>query len=308
MIKRIMQIAAVTVAAISMTACSVAANSDEIYVHKGGGIVEAADPKGCVTPASRELEKPGDSYYAYPANQRVYDFTGGTNSDGSPFTVVSKDGQTLTIPGTLSFSLNTNCDVLQRFHDKIGSRNAAYFKDGMATTPEGWNKVLSLYMRPALDSTLDRVAKQYSWSQLYGDPSIKDEMNAAVNASVKALINQQFEGNDEFFLNYSALIQQPQAPADLVSLAKDQEVNNRSAANAQAKAEADAKALEAAALAQIAQKNAELTIAQKEAQIKAAEIAAYGGVKNWLDAQAVEKGLNPWQPSWNGGVIVDGTK
>jgi len=51
-----------------------------------------------------------------------------------------------------------------------------------------------------------------------------------------------------------------------------------------------------------------LKVAEKQAQIKAAEIAAYGGVKNYLDAKAIEKGLNPWQPTFNGGALVDTTK
>jgi regulator of protease activity HflC (stomatin/prohibitin superfamily) len=308
MIKRIMLVVVAIFAALFMTGCSVAANSDEVYVHKGGGVWEAADPKGCITPASREFQKPGDAYYAYPANQRDYNFTGGDKTDGPPFSVVSKDGQTLTVVGTLFFTLNPNCDVLQRFHDKIGNRKGAYFTEGMENTPEGWLEVLNLYMRPALDSTLDRVAKQYTWSQLYSDPSIKDELNAAVNDKVRQLINQQFEGNDEYFINFSAQILQPQAAADLVALAKDQEINTRQAANAEVKARADAKALEVKANAQVAQKEAELRVAQKEAQIKAAEINAYGGVKNWLDAKAIEKGLNPWQPMYSGGAIIDTTK
>jgi hypothetical protein len=302
MIKRIMLIVAAIIAVFAMTGCTVATNSDETLVHKGGGIIEAADPKGCLAPASREMQKPGDTYYPYPANQRVYDFTGSQDGDGAPFSVVSQDGQTLTVPGTLSFSLNNNCDVLQRFHDKIGNRYGAYMDDGK--TSDGWTKMLNIYMRPALDSTLDRVAKQYPWQKLYSDPTIKDELNRAVNESVRNLINQQFEGNDEFFVNYSALIQQPQAAAELVAAVKANEVSKAEANATETKAKADAKALEAAAGAQVSQKEAELKVARIEAQIKQAEIAAYGGVKNWLDAQAVAKGLNPWQPTYGGSVLT----
>lgn len=306
--KKIVAIALAGGVALALTGCSTAAQSDEVVVHKGGGIVEAAVAKGCILPATRELSKPGDAYYSYPSSPRVYDFTGGKNSDGDPFNVVSSDGQTLTVPGTLTFSLNTTCEILQRFHDKYGSRNGAYFTDGMQNTPDGWVKVLNIYMRPALDSTLDRVAKQYKWTQLYSDPTIKDELNKAVNESVRTLINQQFESNDEYFVGYSALIQQPQAPSDLVNLAKSQELNARTAANTEAKAKADAAAAEAAAKSQVTQKQAELKIAELNAQIKAAEIAAFGGVQKWLDSKAIEKGLNPYQPTYGGGVLVDKTK
>lgn len=284
-------------------ACTVpSTSSDEILVHKGGGPFDDQGPRGCINPSTRSVEDANDNYYAYPANQRVYDFTGSENSDGAPFTVVSKDGQTLTIPGTLSFNLNTNCDVLQTFHDKIGNNNRAYMEDGK--TGEGWRKVLNLYMRPALDSTLDRIAKQYTWTQLYGDPTIKDEMNKAVNQSVRALVNQQFEGDQEFFQNYSSLIQQPQAPADLIALAKNEEVSKKEAANTEAKAKADAAAAKAAADAQVAQKQAELTVAKLQAQIKAAEIAAYGGIRDYNNAKAIEQGLNPFQPTYGGNVLT----
>lgn len=295
-------------AALSLAGCSTAANSDEIIVHKGGGLFEAAVSKGCIKPAERELSKPGDAYYPYPASQRQYKFSTDKDADGPPFSVVSKDGQTLTVTGTLFFSLNQDCNVLQDFHDKIGHRNSAYFPNGMEDTPEGWVKVLTAYMRPALDSTVDRVSKQYTWTQLYGDPTIKDELNRAVNESVRNLINQQLEGNNEYFTNYSAQILQPIAPAELVNLAKGEEVSKKTAANTEAKAKADAAAAEAAARAQVAQKNAELTVARLQAQIESEKIAPFGSAKAYNDYLAIQKGLNPYQPTYGGGTMVDATK
>lgn len=297
--KKITLVLAAIFAMLAFTGCSVAANSDEIIAHKGGGLIEAAEDKGCILPATRELQKPGDSYYTYPSNQRVYDFTGSKDSDGAAFTVVSKDGQTLTTPGTLSFSLNTDCKTVQAFHDRVGNRYVAY-------ESEGWNEMLNIHFRPALDATLDRVAKQYTWTQLYSDPSIKDELNKAVNESVRNLINQQFDGEFEFFVGYSALIQQPQAAKELVDAAKANEVSKAQALATETKAKADAAAAESAANAQVTQKQAELKVAQIQAAIKRAEIAAYGSVQQWLDAQAIAKGLNPYQPNFSGsGVIVD---
>lgn len=298
----------VVIVAIVMLSSTVSTGSDEVLVHKGGGIVEAATAKGCVTPATRELKKPGDSYYSYPANQRDYNFTNSESRDGDPFTVVSKDNQTLVIYGTLFFTLNQDCKTLQEFHDKIGNRKSAYFTEGMDKTPAGWLNVLNTYMRPALDSTLDRVAKQYTWTQLYSDPSIKDELNNAVNAQVKSLINQQFEGNAEYFTNYSAQILQPQAPQELVDLAKSQEISARTAANVEAKAKADAAAAKAAADAQVAQKDAELKVAKIQADIEAQKMAPYGSIREYNNFLAIEKGLNPYQPSYGGGVLVNPSK
>jgi len=318
MIKRIMLIVAAIIAAFAMASCTVDTPSDGTLVHKGGGIIEAADPKGCVIPASKEISKPGDSYYLYPTSQRYYAFNASyrppaeegqasTGADGPPITVVSKDGQTLTISGTLSFNLNTNCDVLQRFHDNVGNREHAYF-DSTDRVPQGWTNLLNTYMRPPLDATLDRVAKQYDWKSLYSDVTIKDKMNEEINRQISTLINERFTGADDYFLNFSSLVLQPTADADLVASVKQKELSVAQAQATQSKAEADAAAAEAAAKSQVAQKKAELTVAQLQAQIKAAEIQAYGGVKNWLDSKAIEKGLNPWQPTYSGGALVDTTK
>ena len=306
--KRIMLAVVGVLTALALTGCTVASNSDEIKVHKGGGLVEAAVDKGCVQPAQRELQKPGDDYYPYPAGQRWYKFSNDPDADGGPFNVVSKDNQTLTVVGTLYFSLNQDCDILQKFHDEIGNRNTAYFSEGMQKTPDGWRTVLNTYMRPALDATVDRVAKQYTWVQLYSDPTIKDELNQTVNERVRELINQQLEGDYEYFVNYSAQILQPIAPQELVDLAKTEEVSKKNALNTEAKAKADAVAAQAAAEAQVAQKTAELKVKQLEAQIEAAKIAPFGSAREYNNYLAIQKGLNPYQPQYGAGVLVDGTK
>ena len=294
-------------ASAALTACSTSAASDEIYVHKGGGIFESKADKGCVAAADREISKPGDEYFAYPANQRTYKFTGDAKTDdGAPFEVVSKDGQPMTVPGAVNFSLNTDCKVLQKFHDKIGNRYQAYLDNG--TESPGWSQMLNIYFRPAVDATLDRVAKQYNWRELYADPAIKDEINKQVNAQVSALINQQFEGNEEFFVNYASLIQQPRADGELTKAVKQAETAKAQAVATETASKANASAAEAKANAEVAQKTAELKVAVIEAQIKAAEVKSFGGPEAWAKNQAVQKGLNPWQPTYGGNTIVDPQK
>ena len=285
-------------------ACTIPSTSgDEILVHRGGGMFEDQSPKGCINPAQRSVEGPGDNYYSYPANQRTYNFSSSQDADGPPIEVVSKDGQRLTISGTLSFNLNTNCDVLQAFHTKVGNREHAYF-DNFPETPAGWVTVLNTYMRPALDATLDRAAKQYDWRTLYQDVTIKDKMNQDVNDQILRLVNDRFEGNEQFFINFSSLILQPQADADMLKTVKDNELSKAQAAATESKAKADAAAAEAAAKSQVAQKEAELKVAEIQAKIKRAEIDAYGGIKDYNNNLAIEKGLNPFQPTYGGSVLT----
>lgn len=278
--------------------------SDEIYVHKGSGFTEGKEDKGCVEPATREIfwgQGAGDDYFAYPVSQRVFDFTKEGQGDADPFTVISKDGQSLKVPGTLSFYLNTECKAVTAFHDKVGNRYQAYMQDGQDSG--GWVKVLNIYMAPSIDATLDRIAKKYTWKELYADVSIKDEMNRVMNAEVARLINQQFLGDIEYFTNFEALIQQPIADADLVAAVKQEETSRAQAVATKAKAEADAEAAEAKALAEVAQKDAELKVALIEKQIKEAEIRAYGGAENYINFLAVQKGLNPFQPVYGGALV-----
>jgi hypothetical protein len=47
-----------------------------------------------------------------------------------------------------------------------------------------------------------------------------------------------------------------------------------------------------------------LKVALIEAQIRAAEIRSYGGAEAWAKAQAVAKGINPWQPSYGANTLV----
>lgn len=288
-------------AVLGVGACSIPnTQSDEVFVHKGGGPFENHSAKDCIEPASRKVESAGDDYYSYPANTRVYDFRGVKGSDGAPIETVSKDGQPVKMKGTVSFRLNTNCPVLTRFHDQIGFRYKAYFPDGTGgDVPKGWMDVLNLYFRPALDATLDRISKQYDWRDQWANPAIKDEINTQVNEKLKDLINQQLPGNDEFFLDYSALILQPEPDPDLVATVKQAEESRAQAIATEAAAKANAAAAEAAAKSQVAQKKAELEVALIEAKKQSALIGSYGGPREYNNHLAISKGLNPFQPIYN---------
>ncbi|CCI54425.1 MAG: SPFH domain-containing protein [Tetrasphaera jenkinsii] len=296
---------------------TVASPADEVAVHKGGGVIEAPNSKGCVSANSRQIRKPGDKYYWYPASQRTYNFTGGDGADHESFSVVSKDFQQLEVPGSVEFTLNVDCTVLTRFHDAIGNRYHAFYtsSDEWSETNDGWQRMLDLYFAPALDATLDRVAKKYTWKELYADPTIKDEMNRTVNEQLATLIQQKMPGEDEFFQGFSALIQQPRPSDALVQALSDEEAGRAQAAAAKAKAVADAeteqaravaeaKALEAAAAAQVAQKEAEARIARLEAQIKESEIGPFGSAKEYNNNLAIQNGLNPYQPTYGGSVLT----
>ena len=295
-----------------LSSCSQAETaSDETAVQVGGGIFEGRPTKDCIDNGIREVNwgsGAGDSYFYYPESQRVYDFRGGEGADAEPIQVVSQDNQPVSIPGTIQFSLATDdCDVLKAFHDNIGRRYSAYMVDGPdgRRTDTGWIKMMDVYLGAAANSTMDRVAKQYTWQQLYGDPAIKDEINSAVNEEIARLVNQQTDGDEVFFIEFSALLQQPLPDPELIQSLKDIETGKAAAEAVETRAIADAAAAEAAAGAQVAQKQAELQVAEIDAAIQASEIAPFGSVENYNNWLAIQGGLNPFQPSYGGSTIVD---
>ena len=298
--KRAKIIAGAGIGAMLFTGCSTVSTApDEVAIHVGGGPLEKAEVKGCVEPSVRQnFNSFADNYYFYPANQRTFDFTGRQNSDREPFSVVSKDNQTVSVPGSVEFSLNTECDVLVPFHIRVGSRHQAYNTESGQPTSEGWAKMLDLYLGRAVDATLDRVAKKYTWRELHSDPSIRDEMNKEVNATIAAIVNQQFNGDEEFFTGFSALIQQPVADETLLAILKDEEASRAAAQATEVRAVADAEAAKKAAEAQVSTKEAEAKIAELEAEIRKAEMAPFESVQQFNDYMAITKGINPYQPTY----------
>ncbi len=300
---------AIAAAVLVLTGCSMpSTQADEVLVHKGSGITEGHEAKGCVPAATRQVNwgtGMGDDYYPYPASQRFYDFLKSEKegSDSDRFTVVSSDGQQLTVAGSVFFTLNTNCDALQSFHDLLGNREHAYMEEGQISP--GWTKVLNLLMKQPIDNALDTVAKRYTWQELRFDLTVKDEMAKAVVDALQREVNKKITGDFDYFGNYSAQIQQPIAPDTLVKIQQDREASVSQAAATEAKAKADAAAAEAAATAQVAQKDAELKVALIEAQILAAEIKAHGGPALYNQWLVASKGLNPLQPSYGGNTLVN---
>ena len=303
--KRIRIIVLAVLMAFFFTGCSTVSTApDEVALHYGNGPFDKKTFKACVPSGERQnFNGPADDYFHYPASQRTFDYTGGPNSDRGPFEVVSKDNQIVTIPGSVEFNLNTECGALKQFHLLVGGRNEAYNTEAGQPSNEGWAKILDLYLGNSLDAALDRVAKQYNWKELYSDPAIKDEINKQVNATLATLVNQKFQSEEEFFINFSSLALQPQADAELIAALKREESAKANAAATQIAAEADAAAAEASAIAQVKVKNADLEIERLNTAIKQEQIRAYGSIQEFNEAKAIEKGLNPYQPVYSiGGV------
>ena len=56
---------------------------------------------------------------------------------------------------------------------------------------------------------------------------------------------------------------------------------------------------------QVAQKQAELQVAEIDAAVKASEILPFGSVENYTNGPASQSNLHPFQPTYGGSTIVD---
>jgi len=286
-----MFIAMAAVLLMALTACGVSTPPDATKVQVGAGPFEDAKFKGCVPPSTKKNSPTNDQYFAYPVSERDFDATGQDGSDSQPITVLSKDNAEMSIPITFRFNMVSDCDTLQKFHKAYGNRYAAYLNDEGKST-EGWMTMLRKLVRDPADATLDEIAKKYTWRQMLNDPNAQNEIQAAIVDNIQKIVSDNAKG--EYFENFVVLMKKPY-PTD---------EGLRSAVSAEQQAVATAQSAEAEAKAKKTQAEAEVAVAEAEAKKKRAEIDGYGGYGNYSKSQAIEKGLNPFQPTY----IVGGTK
>lgn len=277
------------VALLGLTGCSTSTQPDQVGLAYNDGPFSPRTFDKCIPVSKREVQGPNDVAFVYPANQRTDDFTGGDGADRGPFPIVSKDGVQMAFPGNLQFLLNTECDTLRAFHERIGNRYEAYF-DGNES--KGWSKkVLPLYIEQPLQSALSAAASRHNWRDLYNDPAVRVEVQNAVEESLPTFVNDQTEGTEEFFKNFVLTLQVPQPPDEL-----------KAAITQEQTAVAQANSAKAQATAQVQQAIAETQVAEQRAKQKAAEIAGFPNIEAYLRFLLIEKGGNPFQPTVIGPV------
>lgn len=277
---------------VALAACGVAAPPSETFVHVGAGPIESPHFKDCVPAGTRNNAPTNDDYYGYPVSEREIDATGQAGSDQEPPTVVSKDNATLAVPITIRFQMISDCVTLQKFFKAYGQRYGAYLDDkGQAT--EGWNLMLRKLMYDPTDVALAEIAKKYTWRELYNSAQAQADLQNTLKADIGDIVDNAAGGR--YFDHFIVLMKKPY-PVDK-SLAK-------AIAREQA-AVAGAESAKAKAEAQKATAEAQTATAKAEAARQEAEIKGYGGFENYNKAKAVDKGLNPYQPTYvvNGSAV-----
>lgn len=150
----------------------------------------------CIGPSTRQGIDVNGKTYNYWNDQRSWDFTGGDQSEAGPVSVTDKDGVTLQVPGTLTFTLNTNCDVLKDFHTRIGIKYKSWENDG-------WAQTLRLYVGQPLEKAMDQASQKYTWRQLLQDTTIRDAWEDEVGALARRFAADQAGGEKDYFCSPS---------------------------------------------------------------------------------------------------------
>lgn len=252
-----------------LTGCSLSPAPDQAGLIYDAGPLSTTSFQECVAPGSRSFYGPADREYTYPAGQRTYVFGGGEESDIDYIRVADKDGIDLGVAGQLRFTLNTDCDTLVQFHEKIGLKY-----DG----GKDWSGILAVYLQQPLRKAITEATQGQTWRELYQDPKKKADWENAVKNALPAAIEQATGG--AYFINIDLSLQKPVLPQQLT----DQLLATQRATEATLAQEEENKRLE------------------KKAEGEKALIDLYGA-DNYVLLKAIEDGKIQILPVPQGAII-----
>lgn len=294
--RKFMTILAALFALVALVGCSqYNTQSDQVALEYNGHVLWPADKKflACHEGGKQEFTGSGNDFVYLPTNQRSYDATGAEGSERGPFTVVSDDNAELRVPISVTFYLKSDCDNLREFYETVGRKYGVGMEGN--ETNAGWARMLDFVIQPPLDVTLDRVAQKYDWREIWNNEEIRVEFEQAIKESLPNQVKQRTNGK-EFFTNFNVLVQKPD-PVD---------EGLKQAIVAEQKGVAEANAALAKANADKAAADAQVFVAEAQARARAAEITGYGSPDDYNKARAIEKGLNPYQPSYGQAIVQPG--
>lgn len=275
-------------AALLLTGCGFKeAQSGEIGVIQNGSFFPGADKNlvGCLAPETTE-NRMFDEIFYYPARQISFDATGQEGSERGAYTVVSNADAPaeLHVPVVITMDLTSDCEELQNFHRTMGTKYSAWMGGSPRTTSEGWVQLLNYAVGQPTEVSLVRLAQKYPWQQIWNDDAIRIEFEQALQQDLPERIKSRTGG--EFFTNIQVTVGKPDPVNDELKAAIAQEQQVITEANAKREA----------AIADVEVAKEETKVAQERARQREAEIAGFPSVEDYLRAQMIDKGLNPYQP------------
>lgn len=168
---------ALALLALTLVGCTASTAVNEVGLEYSGGLVEDKQfiriiPIGST--ASRVGF--GNAIYVYPTDQRTYRFSGGEGADvAEPIIAPSREGTRIVLEGFITFKLcippdqaqleadwgteDPYAECLTSFHENVGLKTTAY-------ELEGWKLMLGEYLRPPINSSVNRATRQFTIDEL----------------------------------------------------------------------------------------------------------------------------------------------
>lgn len=308
----VITLATVVITMGGMSACSLTGDerTDPSFqtLRYEGGDTGGSKFKECVEPGAKMVSN--DKFYSYPTTQRedVWDSAnfeqGSQSADHADLVLTDKNGVTVNAKVKVSFFLNTSCDpvdingkhypggTLQAFHELIGKTRGSYFDpkaEGNSAYSAGWLWAMDNYISSPVLDNLSTQARTQTADDMWLRESVKTNMEKALAEALPALVNAGMESDLEFYRIASVKIYSITPSSDYLDLYRERQA-----------AQVKAQTAEANKAARIAEAEANAAVARQEALVRQAEISGYGSVEAYLKYLAIQKGINPWQPTTNG--------
>ena len=266
-------------AVVGLTACSSYATPDtsQVGLAYTGGSWDSKAFQKCIAPGGNEVIDNGGETFYYPAGTRTWTFSTMPGADSGPILVSTANNQELVQSGTITFTLNTDCTPytdaqgrawpggpLQAFHDKVGRSAGAFFTDESTQVPQGWRDTLGKYLGGPANRVMDLKGGEYTWEQLYADPTKVNEWIGKVKTDIPAQL-AALSGGDTYFTIVDIQLDKPDLPPGLKAQFQQAEVDRKTRENAAAN-QAAASQFPGGPVAQQEWRAREADIALKEAE------------------------------------------
>ena len=164
----------------------------EACVSYGGGLFEGRHFQGVKRPGPLFFNGWGDKLFCYPSTQRNYIVSsreGEGDVEGADLiTATTADSVAVQFEVATYFKLNTNDDVLQRFHEEIGLKYHAWESDG-------WNAMLNDSFRQQIENALQELARTYDVEALYSDPETLETIQTQVGKTLRKRVAETLGGD-----------------------------------------------------------------------------------------------------------------
>lgn len=181
-------------ALLALTGCTSRTPIDQAELVYHGGL-HAKNFKHCIAAGGSGSVGANDTTVRYPVNSRDFQFQDDTaGAERGHINVLAKGGQQMTVQGAVYFTLNDKCDILQKFHEQIGT-NYGPSGDGL---PTKWNDLLAKYIGVPVENALDRVSLDYTMDDLIGNAAKKNAWQDAASKQIAESI-KAVTGGEPYF-------------------------------------------------------------------------------------------------------------